>query len=228
MWKANIITLLPNAYPGLLGMSIVGRALDQKIWDMNIINIREFANKNGKVDDPPFGGGAGMITRPEVLDKAILSISDNSFPKYYLSPRGKKFDQSMAKKISKEKGGTFICGRYEGIDQRVIDLHNLIEISIGDYIISGGDLALMVMLDSIVRLIPDVIGNKSGLDEESFKNHLLEYPLYTQPRKWRDIEVPKILTSGNHKKIKDWKIKQSESITRERRPDLWKKYLKSK
>ena len=227
MWKANIITLLPDAYPGLLGMSVVGKALNQQIWNMNIVNIREFSNKNGKIDDSPFGGGPGMIIKPDVLDKAIISVSDDPFPKYYLSPRGKKFDQNMAKKISKEKGGTFICGRYEGIDQRVIDFHKLIEISIGDFVISGGDLALMVMLDTIVRLIPDVIGNKKGLDEESFKNDLLEYPLFTQPRKWKDIEVPEILISGNHKKIKDWKIKQSESITRERRPDLWKKYLKS-
>ena len=228
MWKANIITLLPDAYPGLLGMSVVGKALNQKLWNMNIVNIREFSNKNGKIDDSPFGGGPGMIIKPDVLDKAIISVSDDPFPKYYLSPRGKKFDQNMAKKILKEKGGTFICGRYEGIDQRVIDFHKLIEISIGDFVISGGDLALMVMLDTIVRLIPDVIGNKEGLDEESFKNDLLEYPLFTQPRKWKDIEVPEILISGNHKKIKDWKIKQSESITRERRPDLWKKYLKSK
>ena len=228
MFQVKIFTIYPELFPGPFIKGIYGKAIEKKIWDMNIINIREFANKNGKVDDPPFGGGAGMITRPEVLDKAILSVSDDSFPKYYLSPRGKKFDQNMAKKISKEKGGTFICGRYEGIDQRVIDFHNLIEISIGDFIISGGDLALMVMLDTIVRLIPDVIGNKDGLDEESFKNHLLEYPLFTQPRKWKDLEVPEILTSGNHKKIKDWKIQQSESITRERRPDLWKKYLKSK
>ena len=228
MWKANILTLLPMAYPGLLGMSIVGKALRKKLWNMKIVDIRQFSNKNGKVDDAPFGGGSGMVMRPDVLDRAILSVSDDNFPKYYLSPRGSMFDQTMALKLSSEKGGTFICGRFEGIDQRVIDHHKLIEISIGDYILSGGDLGLMVILDSIIRLIPGVIGNKDGLQEETFNNNLLEYPLYTQPRLWKSYKVPDVLLSGNHKKIKDWKINQSESITEKKRPDFWKKYLKSK
>ena len=228
MWKANILTMLPEAYPGLLGLSIVGRALSKKLWNMNIIDIKTFSKKHSRVDDSPFGGGSGMIMRPDVLDDALGSLSDKNFPKYYLTPKGEKFDQEMALKLSSQKGGTFVCGRYEGIDQRVIDHHRLIEISIGDYILSGGDVGLMVILDSIVRLIPGVIGNKEGLKEETFNNYLLEYPLYTQPREWNKESVPKILLSGNHSKIKDWKIKQSETITKKKRPDLWKKYLKSK
>ena len=227
MWKANILTLLPKAYPGLLGMSVVGRALVKKIWDINLVDIKKFSSENNKVDDPPFGGGPGMVLRPDVLDRAISSVPDSDLPKYYLSPRGEKFNQEMAIKLSKQRGGTFICGRYEGVDQRFIDHHGLIEISVGDYILSGGDLALMVILDSVIRLIPGVIGNKDALLEETFSNNLLEYPLYTQPREWNNLKVPEILLSGNHNKIKDWKIKQSESITKKKRPDFWKKYLKS-
>ena len=228
MWTANVLTLFPEAYPGLLGMSVVGKALAKKIWKLNVINLRDFSNKSGKVDDIPFGGGSGMIIKPEIVDAAITSISGDHFPKYYLSPRGVKFNQNIAFEMSKQKGATFICGRYEGIDERVIKHHNLKEISIGDYIVSGGDLASMVVLDSVIRLIPKVIGNDESLREESFNNHLLEYPLYTQPREWKNLQVPAVLVSGDHKKIKDWKIKQSESITKQRRPDLWKKYLKSK
>tara|TARA_B100000427_G_scaffold309759_1_gene299041 strand:+ start:209 stop:895 length:687 start_codon:yes stop_codon:yes gene_type:complete len=228
MWRANVITLLPEAYPGLLGMSVIGNALATKVWNLNIINFRDFSQKNGKVDDVPFGGGPGMVIKPEIVDAAISSVQDYNLPKYYLSPRGEKFDQNMALKMSKQKGGIFICGRYEGIDERVIQYHQLKEISIGDYVVSGGDLALMVMLDTTIRLLPKVIGNEDALKEESFNSNLLEYPLYTQPRKWKNIEVPNVLVSGNHNKIKDWKIRQAESITKERRPDLWKKYLKSK
>ena len=228
MWTANVLTLFPEAYPGLLGMSVVGKALAKKIWKLNVINLRDFSNKHGKVDDIPFGGGSGMIIKPEIVDAGITSISGDHFPKYYLSPRGVKFNQNIAFEMSKQKGATFICGRYEGIDERVIKHHNLKEISIGDYIVSGGDLASMVVLDSVVRLIPKVIGNDESLQEESFNNHLLEYPLYTQPREWKNLQVPAVLVSGDHKKIKDWKVKQSESITKQRRPDLWKKYLKSK
>ena len=228
MWTANIITLFPDAYPGILGMSILGKALEKKIWKLNLIDIKKFAKKNYKIDDAPFGGGSGMIIKPDVLEDAFLSIKTHKLTNYYLTPRGTRFTQEMAQDISNKKGATFLCGRYEGIDQRFIEYHKLIEISIGDYIISGGDLGAMVVLDSIIRLLPDVVGNKSSLNEESFKNHLLEYPLYTQPRSWKDLDVPEVLLSGNHKKIKDWKIKQSEDITKQRRPDLWKKYLKSK
>ncbi len=228
MWTANIITLFPDAYPGLLGSSILGNALKKKIWKLNLVDIKNFSKKNYKVDDAPFGGGPGMVLKPDVLDDALSSINNNKLTKYYLTPKGEKFTQEMAENISNEKGAVFLCGRYEGIDERFIEYHKLKEISIGDYIISGGDLAAMVIIDSVIRLLPNVIGNKNALNEESFKNHLLEYPLFTQPRSWKNLDVPKILLSGDHKKIKDWKIKQSEDITKQRRPDLWKKYLKSK
>ena len=228
MWTANVLTLFPQAYPGLLGMSVVGKALRNRIWELNVINLRDFSYRNGKVDDIPFGGGSGMVIKPDIVDAAISSIPDNDLPKYCLSPRGMTFNQNIAFEISKQKGAIFVCGRYEGIDERVIKHHNLKEISIGDYIISGGDLAAMVILDSVIRLMPKVIGNEESLYEESFNNNLLEYPLYTKPRNWNNLQVPNVLVSGDHKKIKDWKINQSESITRKRRPDLWKKYLKSK
>ncbi len=228
MWTANVLTLFPQAYPGLLGMSVVGKALRNRIWELNVMNLRDFSYRNGKVDDIPFGGGSGMVIKPDIVDAAISSIPDNDLPKYCLSPRGMTFNQNIAFEISKQKGAIFVCGRYEGIDERVIKHHNLKEISIGDYIISGGDLAAMVILDSVIRLMPKVIGNEESLYEESFKNNLLEYPLYTKPRNWNNLQVPNVLLSGDHKKIKDWKINQSESITRKRRPDLWKKYLKSK
>ena len=228
MWTANVLTLFPQAYPGLLGMSVVGKALRNRIWELNVINLRDFSYRNGKVDDIPFGGGSGMVIKPDIVDAAISSIPDNDLPKYCLSPRGMTFNQNIAFEISKQKGAIFVCGRYEGIDERVIKHHDLKEISIGDYIISGGDLAAMVILDSVIRLMPKVIGNEESLYEESFNNNLLEYPLYTKPRNWNNLQVPNVLVSGDHKKIKDWKINQSESITRKRRPDLWKKYLKSK
>ena len=228
MWTANVLTLFPQAYPGLLGMSVVGKALRNRIWELNVMNLRDFSYRNGKVDDIPFGGGSGMVIKPDIVDAAISSIPDNDLPKYCLSPRGMRFNQNIAFEISKQKGAIFVCGRYEGIDERVIKHHDLKEISIGDYIISGGDLAAMVILDSVIRLMPKVIGNEESLYEESFNNNLLEYPLYTKPRNWNNLQVPNVLVSGDHKKIKDWKINQSESITRKRRPDLWKKYLKSK
>ena len=228
MWTANVLTLFPQAYPGLLGMSVVGKALSNRIWELNVMNLRDFSYRNGKVDDIPFGGGSGMVIKPDIVDAAISSIPDNDLPKYCLSPRGMTFNQNIAFEISKQKGAIFVCGRYEGIDERVIKHHNLKEISIGDYIISGGDLAAMVILDSVIRLMPKVIGNEESLYEESFNNNLLEYPLYTKPRNWNNLQVPNVLVSGDHKKIKDWKIKQSEDITKLRRPDLWKKYLKSK
>ena len=228
MWTANVLTLFPQAYPGLLGMSVVGKALRNRIWELNVMNLRDFSYRNGKVDDIPFGGGSGMVIKPDIVDAAISSIPDNDLPKYCLSPRGMTFNQNIAFEISKQKGAIFVCGRYEGIDERVIKHHDLKEISIGDYIISGGDLAAMVILDSVIRLMPKVIGNEESLYEESFNNNLLEYPLYTKPRNWNNLQVPNVLISGDHKKIKDWKINQSESITKKRRPDLWKKYLKSK
>ena len=228
MWTANILTLFPDLYPGPLGSSILGEARKNGKWKLNITDLKQFAEKNKRVDETPFGGGPGMVIKPDVVDRALLSLKSNDFPIYYLSPRGIKLDNQISNSISKLDGMTLVCGKYEGVDERVIEHYNMIEISIGDYILSGGDLAAMVLIDSVVRCLPNVLGNPLTLNEESFTNHLLEYPLYTQPREWKNYKVPDVLLSGDHKKIKNWKIKQSEDITMKRRPDLWKKYLKLK
>ena len=228
MWTANILTLFPDLYPGPLGSSILGDARKNGKWDLNITDLKLFSEKNKRVDDSPFGGGPGMVIKPDVIDRALLSLKSNDFPIYYLSPRGAKLDNEISNSISKLDGITLVCGKYEGVDERVIKHYNMIEISIGDYILSGGDLAAMVLIDSVVRCLPNVLGNPLTLNDETFTNHLLEYPLYTQPREWKNYKVPDVLLSGNHKKIKNWKIKQSEDITMKRRPDLWKKYLKLK
>ena len=228
MWTANILTLFPELYPGPLGSSILGEARKNSKWHLNITDLKLFTEKNKRVDDSPFGGGPGMVIKPDVIDRALLSLKSNDFPIYYLSPRGVKLDAQISNSISKLDGMTLVCGKYEGVDERVIKHYNMIEISIGDYILSGGDLAAMVLIDSVVRCLPNVLGNPLTLNEESFTNHLLEYPLYTQPREWKNYKVPDVLLSGDHKKIKNWKIKQSEDITMKRRPDLWKKYLKLK
>ena len=228
MWTANILTLFPDLYPGPLGSSILGEARKNGKWKLNITDLKQFAEKNKRVDDTPFGGGPGMVIKPDVIDRALLSLKSNDFPIYYLSPRGIKLDNQISNSISKLNGITLLCGKYEGVDERVIKHYNMIEISIGDYILSGGDLAAMVLIDSVVRSLPNVLGNPLTLNEETFTNYLLEYPLYTQPREWKNYNVPDVLLSGDHKKIKNWKIKQSEDITMKRRPDLWKKYLKLK
>ena len=228
MWTANILTLFPDLYPGPLGSSILGEARKNGKWDLNITDLKLFSEKNKRVDDSPFGGGPGMVIKPDVIDRALLSLKSKDFPIYYLSPRGVKLDAQISNSISKLDGMTLVCGKYEGVDERVIKHYNMIEISIGDYILSGGDLAAMVLIDSVVRCLPNVLGNPLTLNEETFTNYLLEYPLYTQPREWKNYNVPDVLLSGDHKKIKNWKIKQSEDITMKRRPDLWKKYLKLK
>ncbi len=228
MWTANILTLFPDLYPGPLGSSILGEARKNGKWKLNITDLKLFSEKNKRVDDTPFGGGPGMVIKPDVIDRALLSLKSNDFPIYYLSPRGFKLDNQISNSISKLDGVNLVCGKYEGIDERVIKHYNMIEISIGDYILSGGDLAAMVLIDSVVRCLPNVLGNPLTLNEETFTNHLLEYPLYTQPREWKNYKVPDVLLSGDHKKIKNWKIKQSKDITMKRRPDLWKKYLKLK
>ena len=228
MWNATVLSLFPEMFPGTLGSSLAGKALKNGLWNLNKINIRDFANnKNGKVDDVPFGGGHGMVINPEVLDKALKSVSAYEGPRIYLSPRGKKFDQTIARNLSKEKGAVFICGRYEGVDERFLIHNDVTEASVGDFILSGGEIGAQLIIDATVRLLPNVIGNSLGLVEESFENNLLEYPLYTYPRVWNNIEVPEVLLSGDHKKIKMWKIKMSENLTKSKRPDLWSKYIKS-
>ncbi|MDC0548498.1 tRNA (guanosine(37)-N1)-methyltransferase TrmD [Alphaproteobacteria bacterium] len=228
MWNATVLSLFPEMFPGTLAFSIAGKALINNLWSLKTINIRDFSNdKNGKVDDVPFGGGHGMVLKPEVLDKALKSVVDHNGPRIYLSPRGRKFDQSFAKDLSKEKDVVFICGRYEGVDERFLTHNDIQEVSVGDYVLSGGEIGAQLIMDATIRLLPNVIGNSQGLVEESFEGDLLEYPLYTQPRVWNGIEVPKVLLSGDHKKIEIWKIKMSEKITKLKRPDLWSKYIKS-
>ena len=228
MWNATVLSLFPEMFPGTLAFSIAGKALVNNLWSLNTINIRDFSNdKNGKVDDVPFGGGHGMVLKPEVLDRALKSVVNHNGPRIYLSPRGRKFDQSFAKDLSKEKGVVFICGRYEGVDERFLTHNDIQEVSVGDYVLSGGEIGAQLIMDATIRLLPNVIGNSKGLVEESFEGDLLEYPLYTQPRVWNGIEVPEVLLSGDHKKIQTWKIKMSEKITKLKRPDLWSKYIKS-
>ena len=228
MWNATVLSLFPEMFPGTLAFSIAGKSLVNNLWSLNTINIRDFSNdKNGKVDDVPFGGGHGMVLKPEVLDRALKSVVNHNGPRIYLSPRGRKFDQSFAKDLSKEKGVVFICGRYEGVDERFLTHNDIQEVSVGDYVLSGGEIGAQLIMDATIRLLPNVIGNSKGLVEESFEGDLLEYPLYTQPRVWNGIEVPEVLLSGDHKKIETWKIKMSEKITKLKRPDLWSKYIKS-
>ena len=226
MWKVRIFTLYPEIFPGLLTKGLYGKALKKKIWNYEVVNIRDYAeDKHKTVDDTPFGGGSGMLLKANVLSKSI----DNNVKKgekiFYLSPRGKKFDQQLAKAVSKEKIINLICGHFEGVDERILDTRNIESISIGDYILSGGETASFVIIDSILRLLPNVLGNDMSKTDESFENGLLEYPQYTKPQIWEKKSVPDVLLSGDHAKIKGWRLLQSEAITRRQRPDMWKKYI---
>ena len=227
MWKARIFTLYPEIFPGPLNKGLYGKALSNKIWNLDIINIRDSAeDKHKTVDDTPFGGGSGMLIKPDVLARSIDQHINKSEKIFYLSPKGKLFNQETAKSLSKEHCINLICGHFEGVDQRLLETRNIEEISIGDYILSGGETAAFVIVDSILRLIPGILGNEESVHEESFENGLLEYPQYTKPQLWEEKNVPEVLLSGDHSKIKDWRLSQSEAITRHRRPDLWQKYKK--
>jgi len=228
MFLARIFTLYPDYFPGPLNKGLYGKAMEKKLWNMETVNIRDYAkDKHKTVDDTPYGGGFGMLIKPDILAKALDNKINSEEKIYCLSPKGKLFDQKIAKELSKEKTINLICGHFEGIDQRVIDSRNIIELSVGDFILSGGESAVFLVMDSILRLIPGVIGNNNSVDEETFENGLLEYPQYTKPQIWDEKSVPDVLLSGDHVKIKDWRLSQSEAITRDRRPDLWKKYKKN-
>ena len=227
MFIAQVFTLYPDYFPGPLNKGLYGKAMEKKIWDLKTVNIREYAlDKHKTVDDTPYGGGSGMLLKPDVVAKSIDVNTKNGEKIFYLSPRGKVFNQNIAKEISKENKVNLICGHFEGIDQRVLDNREIEEISIGDFVLSGGETASYVFLDTILRLIPGVIGNEDSKSEESFENGLLEYPQYTKPQIWEEKSVPNVLLSGDHAKIKDWRLTQSKAITRVRRPDLWQKYNK--
>ena len=228
-WHVNILTLFPEMFPGPLGLSLSGKALEKKIWTHQTVNIRDFAQGVHKsVDDTPYGGGAGMVMRPDIIEKAVRSI-ENPGRRIYLSPRGTRLTQSLAQDLAKEPVLTLLCGRYEGVDQRVLDSEGFEEISIGDFVLSGGEPAAMILMDACIRLLPEVLGNAETTSEESFSGGLLEYPHYTRPAEWISAEgltriVPDVLTSGNHKNIADWRRKQAETLTETRRPDLWEHY----
>ena len=229
MFVATVFTLYPDLFPGPFSEGLYGKALDKKIWDLQKVNIRDYArDKHKTVDDTPYGGGSGMLIKPDVIARALDKNTKKGEKIIFLTPRGKVFNHECAKKFSQEKIINIICGHFEGIDQRVIDSRNIEEISIGDFILSGGETASYVFLDAILRLIPGVIGNENSITEESFGNDLLEYPQYTKPQIWEEKSVPDVLLSGDHAKIKDWRLSQSEAITRDRRPDLWQKYNKKK
>ena len=228
MFQAQVFTLYPEFFPGPLAKGLYGKALSNKLWNLNVVNIRDAAtDKHKTVDDTPYGGGTGMLLKPDILAKSIDQRVKKDERIFYLSPRGKKFDQKFARDLSKEKSISLICGHFEGVDERILDTRNIEEISIGDYVLSGGETAALVVLDSILRLLPGVLGNKKSAIDETFENGLLEYPQYTKPQIWEEKSVPEVLLSGDHAKIKDWRLSQSEAITRDRRPDLWQKYKKN-
>lgn len=223
--KVKILTIFPELFPGFLGSSLTGRALKEGIWSLDVVNIRDFAfDKHGSVDDTPCGGGAGMVMRADVLGEAIKA-NHNIGRVIYMSPRGKPLTQDLAKELGKENNLTILCGRFEGVDERVIEAFEIEEVSIGDYILTGGDQAAQILLDATLRLIPGVIGNEESIKNESFEDCLLEHSQYTRPVEWDGRKVPDILMSGHHKKIEEWRKQQSIEITKERRPDLYKKYL---
>ncbi|MEW5729415.1 MAG: tRNA (guanosine(37)-N1)-methyltransferase TrmD [Pseudomonadota bacterium] len=227
-WHATVLTIFPEMFPGPLGQSLAGRALARGDWRLDAVNIRDFAmDKHRSVDDEPFGGGAGMVMRPDVLDAAIRG-GRGAGPLIYMTPRGRLMDQAFVRDLAAGPGCTILCGRFEGVDQRVLDAHEAVEVSLGDFVLSGGELPALVLLDAVVRLLPGVIGNAETLAEESFEWGLLEYPHYTRPADWQGRAVPEVLLSGHHEKIRAWRRRQAEEITRQRRPDLWDRHVAAK
>jgi len=227
-FQARVITLFPDAFPGTLGLSLTGKALDLGVWALQTIGLRDFGEgKHRNVDDSPAGGGAGMVLRADVVDRALgaaMAGADSDpahWPVIYLSPRGKPFDQAMARRFAAGQGITLLCGRFEGVDQRVLDARGVQEVSLGDFVLTGGEIAAQALLDAVVRLLPGVLGNADSAVEESFSDGLLEHPQFTRPAVWEGREIPPVLTGGNHAEIAKWRRAQAEALTAERRPDLW-------
>jgi tRNA (guanine37-N1)-methyltransferase len=234
-WQAKIITLFPGAFPGILGLSLTGKALDLGLWALETLDLRGFGiGKHRNVDDTPAGGGAGMVLRADVvgaaLDKAAEGTPDSrvAWPVVYLSPRGKPFDQAMAKRFSEAQGITLLCGRFEGVDERVLQHYQIEEVSLGDFVLTGGEIAAQALLDATVRLLPKVLGNQASAEEESFSDGLLEFPQFTKPAEWNGLAIPDVLQSGHHGEIAKWRQAQSEAITKTRRPDLWQAWQRRK
>jgi tRNA (guanine37-N1)-methyltransferase len=232
LWRATVLTIFPEMFPGPLGLSLAGKALAENKWQLGVMDIRDFAtDKHRSVDDTPAGGGAGMVMRADIAAAAIDAARAGAgpgTPTLYLSPRGYPFMQEHARELADGPGAILLCGRFEGIDQRVLDARNIEEVSIGDYVLSGGELAAQVLIDACVRLLPGVAGNESSLAEESFASGLLEYPHYTRPREWEGRAIPEMLLSGDHKRIAEWRREQAEKLTKQRRPDLWQRHRKDK
>lgn len=223
-WTATLLTIFPEMFPGPLGVSLAGRALQDGRWALRAVDIRDFArDRHRTVDDTPCGGGPGMVMRPDVVDAAIRGAGGCG-PLLYLTPRGRLFDQAMARRLAAEPGVRILCGRFEGVDQRVLDAHGAEEVSVGDFVLSGGEPAALIVMDAVVRLLPGVIGSEDSLTEESFERGLLEYPHYTRPALWDGRPVPETLLSGHHEKIRAWRLGQAEQATRMRRPDVWERY----
>jgi tRNA (guanine37-N1)-methyltransferase len=225
VWTAVALTLFPEMFPGPLGQSLAGRGLAEGIWSLDAVDIRGFAHdKHRSVDDSPFGGGAGMVMRPDVVDEAIRSARGPG-PLIYFTPRGRLLTQARVRELAAEPGATLLCGRFEGVDQRVLDAHEAEEISLGDFVLSGGETAALMLMDAVVRLLPGVTGNQESLEDESFERGLLEYPHYTRPKEWQGRTVPEVLMSGHHENVRLWRQRQAEDVTRQRRPDLWDAYV---
>ena len=228
MYEVKIFTLYPEIFPGPLAGGIYGKAMSNGLWSLKPVNIRDYADdKHKTVDDTIFGGGSGMLMKPDVVAKSLDRNITKGEKIFYLSPKGKIFNQNFANSLSKQNGMNLICGHFEGIDDRLLSTRNIEEISIGDFVLSGGETAAYAIIDAILRYIPGILGNKNSTDDESFENGLLEYPQFTKPQIWVERMVPEVLLSADHAKIKDWRLSQSEAITRDRRPDLWQKYKKN-
>ena len=231
-WEARVITLYPEMFPGPLGCSLAGRARDADLWGLKLVQLRDYAaDKHGSVDDTPAGGGPGMVLRADVVAAAIDDVCAApramAEPVIYLSPRGTRLDQGRVEALAAAGGVTLICGRFEGIDERLLEAREVEELSLGDFVLSGGEPAAIALIDAVVRLLPGVVGDAQALDEESFCGHLLEYPQYTRPRVWEGRAIPDVLNSGHHQQIRAWRRRQAEQLTRERRPDLWRDYLET-
>ena len=226
-WLASVLTVLPEMFPGPLGISLSGKALAEEKWSLQTIDIRKFSTtRYGSVDDTPAGGGPGMVMRADILGSAIDSVERDGRPMILLSPRGVPLTQARSRALAQGPGVVLLCGRYEGIDERVIEARGLQEISLGDFVLSGGEIAAMALIDACVRLLPGVVGDDASLDEESFEDGLLEYPHYTRPPVWEGREIPSVLMSGHHQRIRDWRRERSIELTKARRPDMWDAYLK--